>query len=113
MTAAEAWLRERVPGAPPRLLEAMVSALRADDEVSVPEALAEASLGLLTGLPGRGARTGDALPLLASDALLTHALEAQAELDPAGLPEAVERWGARGRIGEAARLLADPQPTPP
>jgi hypothetical protein len=39
---------------------------------------------------GRGGRE-DALALLAADALLTHALEAQAELDPDGVAEFAAR----------------------
>jgi hypothetical protein len=48
---------------------------------------------------GEGGRE-DALPLLAADALLTHAFQAQAELDPTSLAEFADRWSARGKLGQ-------------
>jgi hypothetical protein len=98
MTPAARWLRGRLSDSPADLLEAMVGALP-QDEGPVSEALAFGAMALygrvLTGTGGRE----DALPLLAADALLTHAIEAQAESDPAGLAAFVERWGAAGRLG--------------
>ena len=101
MTQAARWLGERVPAAPTRLLEAMLAALPTD-AATAPDALAEGALALYQAvLRGSGGRE-DALPLLAADALLTHAFHAQAELDPAGIPELARRWGGAGRLGEVA-----------
>jgi hypothetical protein len=41
-----------------------------------------------------------ALPLLAADALMTHALQACAEADVTALAGFAARWGAAGRLGE-------------
>lgn len=80
----------------------MVTALRADEDLPLPEALAEAALVLYGRvLAGSGGRE-DALPLLAADALLTHAFEAQAELAPDGIARLADCWGASGRLGELA-----------
>lgn len=99
---AEAWLRSRIAAAPERLRTAMVEALpHHRPDLPVPEALAEGSLVLYRAvLRGTGGRE-DALALLAADALLTHAFEAQAEADPNGLGALAERFGARGRLREA------------
>ena len=84
MTAAERWLRDRLAAAPPALLESMTAALPAGAG-QVPEDLIEGALALYGSVArGSGGRE-DALPLLAADALLTHAFEAQAELDPTGI----------------------------
>ena len=48
---------------------------------------------------GSGARE-DALPLLAADALMTHAFQASAEHDPAGLLRFARRAGASGLLRE-------------
>lgn len=101
MGEAERWLRARLGGAPAPLLEAMVEALP-DPADGVPEALAEGALRLYQQVVRSTGGREDALPLLAADALLTHAFEAQAELDPAGLPALAERWSARGRLAEVA-----------
>lgn len=97
MTPAEAWLREHEAGVPPALAAAMRAAV--GDEEPVPEALAAAALRLLEALEGGGERREDAYTLLAADALLTCAFEAQAELDPAGIPGLAERYGPAGGIG--------------
>lgn len=110
MTAAEAWLRERLPGAPPRLLTAMVAALPPASAASVADDLAAASLALLARVADGGGCRDDALPLLTADALLTHALEAQAEVDVEGLAAFVARWGAAGRLGELASAIETPEP---
>ena len=102
MTGAESWLRERVPHAPPELLATMIGALPAEG-ASAPEALAAGALVLYRRVAGGAGGREDALPLLAADALLTHAFEAQAESDPAGLEGLAERWGVRGALGEVAR----------
>ncbi|HEX7241957.1 MAG TPA: hypothetical protein VF263_16865, partial [Longimicrobiaceae bacterium] len=92
MTPAEGWIRERLADAPPALLDAMAAALPTDAP-SVPDALAAAAAALLEAVArGSGGRE-DALPLLAADALFTHALEAQAEADPDGIPALAERIG--------------------
>lgn len=99
MTAAELWLQGRVDGAPGALVERMRSALPPGEE-SVPEALARAALDLYAAVVrGSGGRQ-DALPLLAADALFTHAFEAQAEIDPEGVADLVARC-ERG-LGEIA-----------
>ena len=101
MNPAEHWLREHASDAPPALLEAMLAALPLDAE-SLPDALAGAALGLYQQLASGTGTREDALPLLAADALLTHAFEAQAELDPDGIARLADCWGASGRLGELA-----------
>lgn len=100
MTPAETWVRGRLGDAPAALLDAMVAALPADSERPVPDALAEGALKLYRELlaGGAGTRRQDALPLLAADALFTHALEAQAEIDPDGVGALAERIGAAGAL---------------
>ena len=97
MTAAE-WVRGRLADAPPALLETMLAALSEDDSLTVPDALAAGALRLYASLPVTGGRE-DALPLLAADALFTHALEAQAEVDPDAVSALAERIGAAGALG--------------
>ena len=98
MSAAERWLRDHVPGAPTALMDTMVGALATDAGEAVPEALAAGALNLYRGLlHGSGGRE-DALPLLAADALLTHAVQAQAELDPGAVDAFTRRWGAAGAL---------------
>lgn len=99
MTAAEAWVRARLADSPPALLDAMVWALPDDAGLSVPDALARGGLSLYRGVMGGGDCRDDALPLLAADALFTHALQAQAEMDPEGLAALAERMGAAGALG--------------
>lgn len=100
MSAAAEWLRVRLAGAPPELLDAMLAEV--GEGAEVPEALASASVSLYARvLRGTGGRE-DAVPLLAADALLTHALEAQAEADPDGVAELAARWGGAGRLGALA-----------
>ncbi len=100
MTAAE-WVRGRLGDAPPALRDAMLAALPADAALPVPDALAAGALALYAGLPRTGDRA-DALPLLAADALFTHALEAQAEADPDGVGALAERIGAAGALAALA-----------
>lgn len=98
MSAAERWLRDHAPNAPHALMDAMLGALSTDAGEAVPEALAAGALNLYRGLlTGAGGRE-DALPLLAADALLTHALQAQAEIDPDSVDEFTRRWGAAGAL---------------
>lgn len=112
MKPAERWVRERLADAPPALLDAMAAAL--PEDAPVPDALAEGALRLLERVArGSGGRE-DALPLLAADALLTHAFQAQAEADPAGVAALAARWGGAGRLGElASRLPAASPHSPP
>jgi hypothetical protein len=98
MSEAEIWLRARVPNAPAQLLKTMISALPAS-AATLPDALAAAAVNLYNDVvEGTGGRE-DALPLLAADALLTHAFQAQAEIDANGLAALADRWGARNRLG--------------
>jgi hypothetical protein len=100
VSPAEAWVRERLADAPPPLLEAMLAALPAEAALPVPEALAAGAVSLYAGL--EGTHRAEALPLLAADALATHALQAQAERDPDGLAALAERMGAAGALGRLA-----------
>ncbi|HEX2080988.1 MAG TPA: hypothetical protein VHG08_25010 [Longimicrobium sp.] len=104
MTPAERWIRGRLPDAPPALLDAMRAALPDDPHQPVADALAEAGLRLYAELlrAGAGTRREDALPLLAADALFTHALEAQAQSDPDGVSALAERIGAAGALAALA-----------
>jgi hypothetical protein len=99
MKEAENWLRSRVPCAPAQLLKTMISALPESAD-SLPDALAAASVRLYQEVVGGTGEREDALPLLAADALLTHAFQAQAEIDPAGLANLADRYSARGRLGQ-------------
>ena len=100
MSAAAEWLRARLADAPPELLDTMLAEVGEGENVA--EELASASMSLFERvLRGTGGRE-DALPLLAADALLTHALEAQAETDPDGVAELAARWGGAGRLGALA-----------
>jgi hypothetical protein len=102
MSEAEMWLRARVPKGPAQLLKTMIAALPAGT-ATVPETLATAAVGLYENVvKGTGGRE-DALPLLAADALLTHAFQAQAELDSSGLAALADRWSARGLVGEVLK----------
>lgn len=100
MTPAERWLRAHAADAPPALVDAMLAALSADGDEAVPEALAAGALRLYRGVLGGTGGREDALPLLAADALLTHALQAQAEMDPDGLEDFTRRWGAAGALAD-------------
>lgn len=97
-STAAAWLRAHAGDAPPLLMHAMLAALPTDGADSVADALASGALGIYQALlHTRGGRE-DALPLLAADALMTHALEAQAQADPDGLAAFGRRWGAGGAL---------------
>ena len=102
MSPAEAWLREHLADAPPRLLAEMIEAVATVESAGVADALAEGAIALYARVLAGTGRREDALPLLAADALMTHALEAQAATDLAGLAAFTERWGAAGRLGELA-----------
>jgi hypothetical protein len=100
MTGSD-WLRVRIGDAPPNLLSTMVEALPSE-EMPVPDALASGALTLYERVVrGSGGRE-DALPLLAGDALFTHAFEAVAEIDPGSVAAFAARWGARGALARVA-----------
>ncbi|HEX9938304.1 MAG TPA: hypothetical protein VGB15_14310 [Longimicrobium sp.] len=67
-SAAAVWLRGHAVDAPPALMNEMLGALPTEASDSV------------------------------ADALLTHALQAQAEADPDGLDAFDRRWGAAGAL---------------
>ena len=90
-----AWLEARRP-VPPDALRVCLEAAVTDGELSphvpLPDQLALAGrrvLGRVVGRPEGGREL--ALELLAADALITYAFEAQAELDAAGLATLAER----------------------
>lgn len=93
MTRAEVlnWLAARRPMAPPTLVEPMTSGLE-DSPASLPDHLALAGRALLERVLSRpeGGREL-ALDLLAADALVTYAFEAQAEVDAAALVDVAGR----------------------
>lgn len=97
MTRAEVlnWLAARRPAAPPTLVEPMTSSLE-DSPASLPDHLALAGRALLERVLARpeGGREL-ALDLLAADALVTYAFEAQAEVDAAALVDVAERIAGR------------------
>jgi len=97
-SAVAAWLRGHAGDAPPALMDAMLAALPSGDSDSVADALAEGALGIYRGLLHTAGGREDALPLLAADALLTHAVQAQAETDPDGMEAFDRRWGAGGAL---------------
>jgi hypothetical protein len=101
VSEAEVWLRARLQEAPGALLDAMISGLPAG-AAFIPEALAEAAASLYEEVARGPQDRAAALPLLAADALLTHAIEAQAELGPEKLDDCLVRWGGGGRIGSIA-----------
>lgn len=90
------WLAARRPAAPPTLVEPMTRWLT-DSAASLPEQLALAGHALLDRVLARpdGGREL-ALDLLAADALVTYAFEAQAELDAGGLVHVAQRIGSGG-----------------
>lgn len=92
MSDAEGWIRERFPDAPPELLDCMSHAVSTHPG-ALADALARGALELYARVArGSGGRE-DALPLLAADALLTHAFEALAEAELDGVETAAVEWG--------------------
>jgi hypothetical protein len=91
------WLAARRPEPPP-LLRPHLEAALADSAEPLPEQLARSALARLEQVAGGPARGRDvAMALLAADALVTYAFEAQAEQDVNGLAGLAERvakgWG--------------------
>lgn len=92
-----AWLARRVP-APPEVLRAHLAAHVSDRDAALPDHLALEGGALLARVVADAAAGRDrALDLLAADAFVTYAFEAQAEVDVAGLPALAERLG-RGEL---------------
>jgi hypothetical protein len=85
------WLAARRPAAPPTLVEPITRWLE-DSPASLPDHLALAGRALLERVLARpeGGREL-ALDLLAADALVTYAFEAQAEVDAGTLVGVAER----------------------
>jgi hypothetical protein len=76
----------------------MVNALPGEPTDSIPVSLAEGAMSLYSRvLDGSGGRE-DAILLLAADALLTHAFQAQAELAPERMLEFVDLWSGRATL---------------
>jgi hypothetical protein len=93
MTAQE-WLEAHLFAAPADLLTTMSAAVAPFEDLPAAEALAKGASALYAQvLMGDGGRR-DALPLLAADALLTHAFEAQAMTDPEQLSALAVTWTA-------------------
>jgi hypothetical protein len=106
VTSGERWIRVRLADAPVALVEEMCRAVRsaAAEDDGVAEALAAAATHLYAAVAaGAGGREA-ALPLLAADALTTHALEASAQADSdAGAAFAAGWIEAGGRLGVLAQ----------
>ena len=99
MTRAELshWLAARRPTPPPALGEHLAAPL-ADARLALPLHLADLGrtvLARVAGTPEEGRAL--ALDLLAADAFVTYAFEAQAELDPAGLAPLADRIAGADR----------------
>lgn len=87
LTAAE-WAARRSAHAPPVLRERVLAhAARAPGGLPAPEALAAAARAALADVEAHAGDRSAALDLLAADALITLALLAQAEREPARLRE--------------------------
>jgi len=105
VSEAERWIRFRLPDAPPSLIDSMAAAVR-DSDSAIPDALADGAVALYARVATGAGGRGDAFPLLAADALLTHAFQAQAEVDPDGVATLAQRVGASGVLGStAARVV--------
>ncbi len=89
--AVLAWLEARRP-APPSAPRARLESFVTDTDLPLPDQLAELGrqvLARVTARPDGGREL--ALDLLAADAFVTYAFEAQAEADVAGLAALAER----------------------
>ncbi len=75
-------------------------------EQPVAEALAEAALRTLEGVATMSDTRENALPLLAADALLTHAFQALTDDQPECVGAFAERCGGAGSLGALAETLA-------
>jgi hypothetical protein len=100
---AVAWVEAHLPAAPVQLLDAMKAALVGTDaDAPVPDRMAEAALALYAEAARGSGMRDEALGLLAADALLTHAFEAQTGEDPEALVRFARRWGGEGRLAALA-----------
>lgn len=102
--AAREWIRERRDGTPSRLSRAVdriVAGIAPSEEDGGPwDVMARGALRQLEAVrPDAGDRDA-ALELLAADALLTYAFHCAAE-EGGDLEAMAERWGPRGRLGDA------------
>ena len=99
MNAGRDWVARHLADAPPELLDAMLRAIPESPEPDPSRALALGAIALYSRVArGTGGRE-DALPLLAADALLTHAFEAKAMEDPTGVQAFALEIGAGGMLG--------------
>jgi hypothetical protein len=94
--AVLSWLEGRRPG-PPDAVRAHLAAAVTDASLPLPEHLAELGREVLVRVASRpdGGREL-ALDLLAADAFITYAFEAQAEADVGGLAALAQRVAERG-----------------
>ncbi len=94
------WLAALFMGAPSELAQRAAELVGDVGSLTTPEALSRAARQALEAALARTADRGAALDVLAADALVTVALAAQVETDPAGL----ERFARelRGRDGGAS-----------
>jgi len=97
MSPAERWIRERLPKAPTRLVIPMIAALPEGEGIA--ESLAAAAMSLYREVAAGSGGREDALPLLAADALFTHAFQAQAEQNPTELDFFADRWSGMNAVG--------------
>ena len=96
-----AWLDERRPAPPPALREHLAAAV-GDAPDPLPEHLARLGSALLAGVARRPAGGREvALDLLAADAFVTYAFEAQAEAAVTGLASLVAQIAAGERDAAA------------
>ena len=79
------WLAARFAGAPVELVQRASEFVGGVGSAATPAALSEAARRALDAALARTADRGAALDLLVADALVTVALAAQVEADPAGL----------------------------
>ncbi|MGH7568159.1 MAG: hypothetical protein ACREL9_04175 [Gemmatimonadales bacterium] len=102
MTRTEvlAWLDARQPS-PPAALRARLAAAVTESEESLPEHFARLGRRLLARVAGQPDGGRDlALDLLAADALVTYAFEAQAEADIERLQSLADRIGGDRTMAE-------------
>lgn len=101
--SAEGWLVDRIGDAPDHLVSLMLEAIRLAESTTIPERLAEGALLLYKRVVAGNGDRADAFPLLAADALLTHAFQAMAEADPGKIQEFADRWTASEELARLAR----------
>jgi hypothetical protein len=82
---ADVWLARHTAEAPPVLRERVMHYAKGSAPGALPRHLADAGVRALAAVEGHPGDRSAALDLLAADALVTLALLAQAQQDPAGL----------------------------